>query len=157
MPHKAIRCYLCSLSNGSFYVYSLVSGLDPGSSGCESGWLILLFLLWAVNAFSSFSPFSNSSIGFLCFVHWLAVNIQLWICQALAKPLRRQLYQAPVIKNLLASTIVSGLGNCMNPQVGKYLCDLSFSLCSTLCLCISSCGYLMSSLPVVFKVVLIEL
>ena len=34
-------CYICIWS----HVYSLVGGLVPGSSG-ESGWLILLFLLW---------------------------------------------------------------------------------------------------------------
>jgi hypothetical protein len=33
------------------------------------------------------------------------VSIHFYICQALAKPLRRQLYQAPVSKLLLASTI----------------------------------------------------
>ena len=49
----------------------------------------------------------------LCSVQWLAVCIYLCICQALAKPLRRQLYQAPVSKHLLASTIVSGFGDCI--------------------------------------------
>ena len=47
-------------------------------------------------------------------------------------------------KHLLAFTIVSGFGDCtygMDPQVGQSLDDLSFSLCSTLCLCISSHGY----------------
>jgi hypothetical protein len=48
------------------------------------------------------SPLTN-----LCSVHWLAERINLFICQALAEPLRRQLYQAPVSKHLLASTIVS--------------------------------------------------
>ena len=33
--------------------------------------------------------------------------------QALAESLRRQLYQAPVSKHLLASTIVSGFGDCI--------------------------------------------
>ena len=41
---KAILCYICSWSNGSLHVYSLVGGLVPGSSGV-SGWLILLFSL----------------------------------------------------------------------------------------------------------------
>jgi hypothetical protein len=39
----------------------------------------------------------------------MAVNIHFYICQALAQPLRKQLYQAPVSKILLASPIVSGL------------------------------------------------
>ncbi|KRX11800.1 hypothetical protein T07_8521 [Trichinella nelsoni] len=37
-------------------------------------------------------------------VQWLA---------ALAEPLRRQLYQAAVSKHFLASTIVSGFGDCI--------------------------------------------
>jgi len=41
MPDKAILCYICGWSHGSLYVYSLVGGLVPGSSG-GSGWLILL-------------------------------------------------------------------------------------------------------------------
>jgi hypothetical protein len=41
------------------------------------------------------------------------VNIHFGICQALAEPLRRELYQAPVSKLLLASTIVSGFGGCL--------------------------------------------
>jgi hypothetical protein len=38
----------------------------------------------------------------------------LLCCQVLAEPLRRQLYQAPVSKHLLASTIVLGLVIDMN-------------------------------------------
>jgi hypothetical protein len=47
-------------------------------------------------------------LGILCLVQWLAKSIHLFICQALAKSLRRQLYQSPVGKHLLAFTIVSG-------------------------------------------------
>jgi hypothetical protein len=36
------------------------------------------------------------SLGNLYSVKWKAVSIDFWICQALANPLRRQLYQAPV-------------------------------------------------------------
>ena len=46
-------------------------------------------------------------------VQWLAVSIHLCICKALAEPLRRQPYQVPVSKHFLASTIVSGFGNCI--------------------------------------------
>ena len=62
MSKKAILCYVCSCRHGSLHVYSLVGGLVSGSSG-RSVWLMLLFFLWFVNPFSSFSPFSNSSIG----------------------------------------------------------------------------------------------
>jgi hypothetical protein len=42
----------------------------------------------------------------------MIVSLHICISQALAEPLRRQLYQAPVTKHLLASTIVSGFGGC---------------------------------------------
>jgi hypothetical protein len=53
------------------------------------------------------------TLGTLCLVQWLAASIHLCICQALAEPLRRQLYQAPVSKYFLPSTIVSGFGDCI--------------------------------------------
>lgn len=59
MPDKAILCYICRWSHGSLHVYLLVGSLVPGSSGL----LILLFFLWHCDLFSSFNPFSNSSIG----------------------------------------------------------------------------------------------
>jgi hypothetical protein len=46
-------------------------------------------------------------------VQWMAVNIHFCICQVLVEPLRRQLYQAPVSKPLLAPAIVSGFGGCL--------------------------------------------
>jgi hypothetical protein len=52
-------------------------------------------------------------LGTLCLVQWLAESIHLCICQALVESLRRQLYQAPVSKHLLASTIVSRFGDCI--------------------------------------------
>ena len=51
--------------------------------------------------------------GTLCSVQWLAESIHLFICQKLADTLRRQLYQPPVSKNLLVSTIVPGIANCI--------------------------------------------
>jgi hypothetical protein len=41
------------------------------------------------------------------------MSIYLFICQALAETLRRQLYQVPASKLLLESTIVSGFGGCL--------------------------------------------
>jgi hypothetical protein len=68
-------------------------------------------------------------LGTLCSVQWLVETIHL--CQALVEPLRRQLYQAPISKHLLASTIVLGLVTIyrMDHQVGQSLDDLSLSLC----------------------------
>ena len=112
MPDKAILCYVGRWSLGSFHVYSLDGGLVLVSSG-GSGWLILLFFLWVVNPFSSLSLVSSFFIRNPSSVQWLAASIHLCICQALAEPLRRQLYQIPVFKLLLASTIMPGFGDCI--------------------------------------------
>jgi hypothetical protein len=53
------------------------------------------------------------SLGTLCSVQWMAVSIYFCICQALAEPCRRQLYQASVNKHLLVYAIVSGFGGCL--------------------------------------------
>ena len=86
-------------------------------------------------------------LGTLCSVQWMAVSIHFCISQTLAEPHRRQLYQAPVNKILLASAIVSGFGGCLgiDPQVGKSLDGPSFSLSSKLCLCNSFHGYFVPS------------
>jgi hypothetical protein len=41
-------------------------------------------------------PSPTPPSGTLLSVQWLAMSIHLCICQVLAEPLRRQLYQAPV-------------------------------------------------------------
>ena len=51
------------------------------------------------------------SFGTLCSVQ--SMNVSIHFSQALAEPLRKQLYQAPVSKLLLASTIVCGFGGCL--------------------------------------------
>jgi hypothetical protein len=53
------------------------------------------------------------SLGTLCSFQWMIVSIHVCICQALAELLRKQLYQSPVHKLLLASAIVSGFGGCL--------------------------------------------
>jgi hypothetical protein len=53
------------------------------------------------------------SLGTLCSAQWMIVSIHFCICQALAEPLRRQLYQAPVSRLLVASAIVSRFGCCL--------------------------------------------
>jgi hypothetical protein len=44
---------------------------------------------------------------------WLRASTSI-ICQALAEPLRRQLYQIPVSNHLLASTVVSEFSDCIS-------------------------------------------
>jgi hypothetical protein len=113
MPYKAILCYICGWNHGSLHVYSFCWWSSPwellgglvGSYCCYS--------YGAANTFSSFSPSLIPLLETLCSFQWLAVIIHLCICQILAEPLRRQLYQAPVSKHFLASTMVSGFGNCM--------------------------------------------
>ena len=41
------------------------------------------------------------------------VYVYVCVCIYMAKPLRRQLYKAPVSKLLLASAIVAGFGRCL--------------------------------------------
>ena len=62
MLNKAILCIICSWSHRSLHVYSLVGGLVPGSSRGLLGWYYCSSHRVA-NFFSSFSPFSNFSIG----------------------------------------------------------------------------------------------
>jgi hypothetical protein len=64
MRDKAILCYLCIWSHRSLYVYSLVGGLVPVSSGVGVGVCLvdIVVLPMVASPFSSFSYFSNSSI-----------------------------------------------------------------------------------------------
>ena len=107
-----ILCNICIWSHGSHQVYSLVGGLIPGSSGV-TGWFILLFLLGAANPSAPWVLPLALLLGTLCSVQWLAKSIHFYIFQALAEPLRRQLYWAPVSKHLLASIIASAFHNYM--------------------------------------------
>jgi hypothetical protein len=114
MTDKAILCYICGWSHRSFHMYTLVGGLVPGSSE-GTGWFMLLLLLWGCKPLQLLGSFLWSLHWgpCLCSVQWLAESFHFCICQALAEPLRRQLYHATVSKPLLASTIVSGFGDCI--------------------------------------------
>ena len=57
---------------------------------------------------SFFNPFSNSSTGNPVRSPMVSFSISFCICQAVAEPLRHQLYQAPVREHFLTSAIVSG-------------------------------------------------
>jgi hypothetical protein len=96
----------------------------------------------AANAFSSLGPFSSSFIGDPVLSPMDGCEPPpLYLSGTGSVFVRRQLYQAPVSKHLLASTIVSG--NCIwdGSPVGQSLNGLSFSFCSKHCLSISSHGY----------------
>jgi hypothetical protein len=65
IPDKSIFCYICSWNLGPLHVYSLVGVLVPGSSA-RGGGLVCWYChssYGVANLLSSFSPFSNSSIG----------------------------------------------------------------------------------------------
>jgi hypothetical protein len=83
----------------------------------RSCWLILLLFLCGCKPLlnlQSSSVFSLTSLLWsLCAVQWLTASIHLFICQTLAEPLRRQLYQASVSKHFLVSTNLSGFGDCV--------------------------------------------
>jgi len=118
--HKAIFCYICGWSQGSLHVYSLVGDLVPGSYG-STGYFILLFLPMGLQTPTApWVPSLALLLRTLCSVQWMAVSIHFWICQALAEPLRGQLYQAPVSKHLLTFTILPGFWNCLwNESSGR--------------------------------------
>jgi hypothetical protein len=83
-------------------VFSLLGGLVPGSSG---GYWLVHIVLPPMGLQTPSAPWVLSlalSLGTLCSVQWMAVSIHFCICQALAEPLRRQLYQTSVSKPLLA-------------------------------------------------------
>jgi len=76
--------------------------------------LVGIVVLMGLQATSASSIFSlTPPMGALFSVQWLTVSIPLCICHALAKPLRRQLYQAPVSMHFLASAILSEFGGCV--------------------------------------------
>jgi hypothetical protein len=73
-------------------VYSLVGGLVPGSFG---GGLVVDIVVLPMGLQTPSAPLVLSltpPLGTPCSIQWLAVSIHLYICQALAEPLRRQLY-----------------------------------------------------------------
>jgi hypothetical protein len=92
-------------------VYSLVGGLVPGSSG---GYWLVHIVVPPMGLQTPSAPWVLSlapSLGTLCSVQRKAMSIHFCICQALAEPLSRELYQAPIRKHLLACTTVSGFGD----------------------------------------------
>ena len=76
----------------------------------------VLVISYCCSSYGASAPWVLSLVpplGTLCLVQWLAESIHLCICQALAEPIRRQTYQAPVSMHFLASTIVSRFGDCI--------------------------------------------
>jgi len=77
-------------------------------------WLVDVVLPMGLQILSVPSVLSlTPPLGIPFLVQWLAVSMHLCICQALADPLRRELFQAPVSMNFMASAIVSGFVDCM--------------------------------------------
>ena len=121
-------------NHGSLHVYSLVGGLVPMTSGVH----IVSYCCSScevANPFSSLGTFSNSSIRDTVLspmVDW--EHLILYLSGTV---------RASVSKHLLASTVVSGFGDCIwdGCQERQHLNGLSFNLCSTLCLCNTSYGY----------------
>jgi len=70
-----------------------------GALGCLHG-RYCCFSYGVANPLSSFSPFTNSSIGVPCSVQWLQAST--FVLAGLAETLNRQLYQVPLRKYFLA-------------------------------------------------------
>jgi hypothetical protein len=92
-------------------VYYLVGGLVPESSG--GYWLVHIVVppMRLLTPSASWVLFLPAPLGILCSVKWMAESFHFCICQALAEPLRRQLYHALVSKYLLSYITVSSFGN----------------------------------------------
>jgi hypothetical protein len=143
MTNKAIICYIWGWSHGSLYVYSLVGGLVPGSYG-GTGWFILLFLLWGCNLLQLLW-------SFLYYLHWRpCAQSNGWLRASTSIFVRHwQSFSGESYIRLLSASTCWHPQQCLDlvtvygldPQVGQFLDGLSFSLCSTLYLCISSHGY----------------
>ena len=127
---ETILCYIWAGTMGP----SLVGGLVPMTSGVH----IVSYCCSScevANPFSSLGTFSNSSIRDTVLspmVDW--EHLILYLSGTV---------RASVSKHLLASTVVSGFGDCIwdGCQERQHLNGLSFNLCSTLCLCNTSYGY----------------
>jgi len=88
MPANTFLCYISSLVDIVVFPMELQTASAP----------IVLALTFPLGSLHS--------------VQCLAENIHICISQALAEPLRGQLYQAPVNKCFVVSAIVSGFGAC---------------------------------------------
>ena len=127
---ETILCYIWAGTMGP----SLVGGLVPMTCGVH----IVSYCCSScevANPFSSLGTFSNSSIRDTVLspmVDW--EHLILYLSGTV---------RASVSKHLLASTVVSGFGDCIwdGCWERQYLNGLSFNLCSTLCLCNPSYGY----------------
>ena len=111
MLDKAILCYLCRWSHRTLHVYSLV-GFTPWELWRVVSVDIIVLPIELQTLSAPLVLQLTLPVGFSGSVQWLDVSICICIGQVMAEPLRRQLYQAPVSKSILASAIVSGFGGC---------------------------------------------
>jgi len=146
-PHwwhtRPFLCYKSCWSHGSLHVYSLVGGLVPGSSG-TSAWLICCSSYGVANHLNYFSPFSNSYIGDLIRSPMVGSEhspLYLSGCGRASQEtaISGSWQHVPLRISSSEWILVTACGT--DPHVWWSLDGLSFSLCSTLCLCISSCEY----------------
>jgi len=85
---------------------------SPGNSGGLDGWYCCSFY-GIENPFSSFSPFSNSSISVFVFSLVADCEHPLLYLSGSPEPLMRHSYQASVSKHFLASATVTWFGGCI--------------------------------------------
>jgi hypothetical protein len=134
MPDKDILCCVCCWSHGSLHVYT-GWWFSPWELW---GWGFWLVDIGVANPFSIFSPFSSSSIGDPMPSPVVGLeHLTLYLSGS-----GRVSWETciPGSSHFLTSTIMSVLVSVygMDTQVEQFLDGLFFSLCSTLCLCISS-------------------
>jgi hypothetical protein len=111
MAKKAILCYINSQSYKfhhvvvfclfvCFALFCFIIFFDWWFSSKELLWNWLVHIdvppMGLQTTSAPWVPSLAPSLGTLCSLQWIIVSIHFCICQALAEPLRRQLYQAPV-------------------------------------------------------------
>jgi hypothetical protein len=141
MPDKPTLCYICGWDHGSLHVYSLVGVLVSGCSegGWGSGCLILLFL-WDCKLLQLLQSFNSSIADPVLKTIVGCEHLHLYLSGS-----GRASQETTISRLLAASTswhpqknlgLVTVYG--MDLRVGQSLDSLSFSLCSTSSLRISS-------------------
>ena len=111
MSNKAILCHICCQSIPPCVLF----GLWSSSWELQGVWPVDIVAppMGLQIPSAPLVPAPTPPLGTLSSVQCLAVSIRLCICQALAEPLRRQPYQAPVSNHFWASTIASRFGVCV--------------------------------------------
>jgi hypothetical protein len=142
MSDKAILCYICPSICTLWFVVWCLGAQGGGGGGVLLGWYCCSSY-GAENPFSSFSPFSSSSIGDSMISSMIGCQNPPLYLSGTYKASHKTAISGSCQQALVGihnSVWIWWLCE-MDPHVGQSLDYVSFRFCSKLCLCISSCGY----------------